>query len=195
MPPATAPLVLDALDRGDWKILADLPRVSSSGNAQTHNVLFRLEYVPGLTDEPAYVSVIGSTGGRVRNLELQRQISPEQLAQLAGEFPDLKVPRIGEPADAESTSPLQASLQRMGLATEADALDSSGVAFTRGDFRDRAVAASRSLLDHRQPLNPRTVRTSLCLPVSASGARELKMAGWRKLTLHILFFLAPLARS
>ena len=59
----------------------------------------------------------------------------------------------------------------------------------KGDFRDRAVAASRSLLDHREPLNPRTVGTSLCLPVSASGARELKMAGWRKLTVHILFFL------
>src|SRR5438270_33072 len=33
MPQATAPAVLDALDHGDWKVLADLPRVSSFGNA------------------------------------------------------------------------------------------------------------------------------------------------------------------
>ena len=158
-------------------------------------MLFRLEYVPGLIDEPAYVSVIGSTSGRVRNLERQRQISPEQLAQLAAEFPDLKVPKVLEPADAENTSPLQASLQRMGLATEADTLDSSGVALTKGDFRERAVAASRSLLDHREPLNPRTVGTSLCLPVSASGGRELKMAGWRNSPFTFFFSWAHLVRS
>jgi hypothetical protein len=189
MPPTTAPVVLNALDPGDWKILADLPRVSSSGNAQTNNLLFRLEYIPGVTDEPAYVSVIGSNGGRARNLELQRWISPELLLQLAGEFPDLKLPKVAQPADVESPSPLQASLERMGLSTEAGTLDGSGGATSKADFRDRAVAASRSVLDRREPFNPRTANTSLCLPVSESGARELKMAGWRKLTVHILFFL------
>jgi hypothetical protein len=190
LPLATMQVVLDAIERGEWTALAELPRVSSQANANTKSLLFRVEYLPGAADEPAYVSLTGSPGGKAQSLVPQRAISPAQLQALAREFPDLKVP-ARQPAEvAESASPLEASLQRLGLATPAEpSLDRSSTP-DQGDFRDRAVAASRERLRQFSSTDFRTIGTSLCLPASGSdGAGELKRAGWRKAILQGVLFV------
>jgi hypothetical protein len=190
LPMATAPVVEDAIERGEWSALAELPRVSSTANAQTNSLLFRVEYLPGAVDEPAYVSLLGSPRGKAQGLVVQRAITPAQLLGLAREFPDLKVPRHDPAApQVASPSPLEASLQQLGLAAQPEPALESPVGPRAGDFRDRAVAASRELLKGLATCDYRTVGASLCLPAGEDGPRALKRAGRLKAAVMTVLFL------
>ena len=189
LPMATAPVVEDAIERGEWSALAELPRVSSSANAQTNSLLFRVEYVPGVLDEPAYVTLLGNPRGKAQGLVVQRAITPEQLLGLAREFPDLKVPRPAPAAPTvERSSPLVASLQQLGLPAQPDQAFDGSVRPRQADFRDRAVAASREQLKGRATCDYRTIGASLCLPAGGDGPRALKRAGRLKAAVLTVLF-------
>jgi hypothetical protein len=178
LPLATATAVQEAIERGDWPSLAELPRVSSVVNANTNSLLFRLEYIPGLADEPAYVSLTGSAGGANKNLILQRQVPSDQLGLLAREFPELKIPQTEVAQEQSAPTALQASLDRLGFIDGAELRsEHGGVGGVPADFRDPAVATSRMVLARLHPRNLRTVPASLCLPAGPDSASELKRAG------------------
>jgi hypothetical protein len=201
LPITTAPLVAQAIARRDWRALAALPRMSSVANANTNSIQFRLEYQPGMPDEPAYISVLGRLP-RTPNLPIQqRLISPEDLRALARELPDLKL--TPAPAAVAETLPppedandLAASLQRLGLADQAttrllepERRDERAAPPAPADFRDGAVAASRALLDTRKAPDVRTVAHSLCLPAAEDGRRALKVMNWRKVVIQGVLFV------
>jgi hypothetical protein len=198
LPITTAPMAASAVENRDWAALGALPRMSSVANANTNSLQFRLEYQPGVPDEPAFVSLLGRLA-RTPNFQIrQRQIDPEDLRALARELPDVKLAAASEPVAAaapESRSELEASLQRMGLTSQpvTTFLDpkprEERVQPTiPADFRDAAVAASRGMLGSRTTPDFRTIAHSICLPAEDDGRRALKVMNWRRIVIQIVLF-------
>ena len=171
LPLATREAVEDAIARGDWAALADLPRASSIVNAQTNSLLLLLDYVPDVPDEPAYLTLIAGQGGTIETLARQRLVPATDFEAIAVEFPELKIGR------GEGSKPASTLSDPAGLAEDPQVP-------AQPDFRDRAVAASRSLVARLHPRNFRTVPASFCLLGSAGGVRELSRAGRRAALLQ-----------
>ena len=91
LPLATREAVEDAIARGDWAALADLPRASSIVNVQADSLLLLLDYVPDVPDEPAYLTLIAGQGGTIETLARQRLVPATDVEAIAVEFPELKV--------------------------------------------------------------------------------------------------------
>jgi hypothetical protein len=185
LPLATTSAVQEAIERGDWASLAELPRVSSIVNANTNSLLFRLDYFERVRDEPAYVTLIASASAVSKVLMNDRLVPPEQLVSVAHEFPELKIPGSEQLQGKPIASQLEASLDRLGLSERTEGLVESDN-LREADFRDAAVAASREVLARLHPRNFRTVPSSLCLPAGSGGAGELKRAGRRHALLQAI---------
>jgi hypothetical protein len=199
LPVSTAAHVVSAVNRHDWAALGALPRMSSAGNANTNSLQFRVEYFPGVVEEPAYISVLGRGALTRQQQILQREIEADDLLRLAREFPDLKIAQAprGEAVSAPRTpSALQASLDQIGLGdARADTLVGSQShrkptdSTAAGDFRDSAVAASEAILAAQPGANLRTIASSLCLVASEDGRRELKAVGSRRMIIQVCLFV------
>jgi hypothetical protein len=199
LPPSTLPAVLRAVKERDWAAIAALPRVSSMGNANSTSLLFRVEYLAGSDDEPAYVSLTGTNLGKLvpagadgspvpvpRGGAFLKQVTiePASARELARHFPDIKLaPAAPKAAVAPEVAPSGVPSAPPARAAEPD-------------FRDRAVAASRELLDDEGLARPWEVDTSCCRP-TGEGRREVRSSAWWKmkvllLTLVLLFAMLGL---
>ena len=186
-PSETAPRVMAAIERGGWPAIAELPRVSRFVNPRNLDfVVFHVEYLPGMRDEPAYVSLTAPRVGWTQKFVLQRRISQLQLVALARALPDLKIQEPDPEDPRRDSSASQASLERLGLAETRDSIWGGATAPAPADFRDQAVAASRKLMAEIRLVDLRTVAASFCVPTGPDGPQRLRSAGRRLLAVQIL---------
>lgn len=199
--PAALATVLRAVEARDWDAIAALPRVASTGNANTTSLLFRVEFLEKSADCPIYLSLSGTNLAKVPLVDdegkpmakpkawvflRQVAIEPEAARGLARHFPEIKIALTGAGADSvpHTDAPILLEPAHPALPNQVrPAPVSSG-----GDFRDGAVAATRVVLTEDEQAHPGDFDASSCLP-TGEGRRAVRSAAWWPLKLQLLTFI------
>jgi hypothetical protein len=190
LPPSALGTVLAAIEARNWAAIAALPRVSSMGNANTSSLYFRVEYLAGGVDSPAYLTLGGSNlpkelvssagvpKSRLGTFLRQVAVEAPSARGLARHFPEMKLaPPARDEAGPEQATPAAVGEVFDPLAGERPRVKKTAAA--KVDFRERAVAATRELLDEGSNPSPgRSTRPAACRRAWAR-ARSARPPGGR----------------
>lgn len=202
LPPATLATVLRAVEARDWDTIAALPRVSSTGNANAASLLFRVEYLAGPADSPLYLSLSGANLGKAPAVDgegnpipkpkgwfflNQVAVEPEAGPVLARHFPEIKITPTGAAREAGPRSVIDAPVRLEPVSPAPREPVPLAPVPSGGDFRDGAVAATRTLLTEEEQEHPGDFDASSCLP-TGEGRRAVRSAAWWPIKLQLLTF-------
>ena len=195
--------VYGAAQSQDWTPLSRLARLPKlGGGAGSSFVAMKVEYAPGATGEPVYVTISGMNLGKnpaARAVGMKgwggiskvfvRQQSASNLSALAQTLPEFAAvvaaptqatsARIaaGPTLHTERPSVLRSALEKAGMI---------GKKATGPDFRESAVKISTALLSgSARVLNPADLNRSLCLRADSNPAAKLRSAARIELKLIV----------
>jgi hypothetical protein len=211
--------LLQIVGNRQWQKLSELPKLPKvSAGRSMSNLIFKVEFLKGATDAPAYVSVKGTNLGKATGAKgssslgktfiKQMEISPAELALIAQQLPELNIP-TQQVLPAQAASPVPPIQQMQPLSTpplskptiEYDAgfkgwLQRIGLSSPRivgPDFRLKAEAESKAIRSKYSMANLTDINASFCLPVDEQYRCDTRQtAGLHKRLLFSALGLALL---
>jgi hypothetical protein len=190
--------VRDTVLSSDWTPLSKLARLPKlgGGGAGSSFVMMKLEYLPGSSDQPVYVTISGTNLGKN---PAAKAVGAKGLASISKTFvrqhevsaaTAQALPEFANAIGASPTSTVAAppTFQQKRPSIWRGALEKAGVIGKASgpDFREDAVKASQAVLTSSpRTLNPADLNRSLCLPSDSNPAGKLKSAAWFDLKMVV----------